>query len=248
MRFVLVGATSAIAQHAAREWLRGEKEPAAFYLLGRNQERLDAVAADLRARGAARAETWAGDLADPAAADGFMARAEAALGGAPDLVLIAHGSLTDEARAAVDPDYLAAEWNVNLLSPARFAAEAARVFRARRDGTLAVITSVAGERGRASNFHYGAAKAGLIAYCSGLRASLARDGVRLVELRPGFIATPMTRHLPAGPLVCPVEKAGRLCARAIRRGTPMAYIPGWWAHIMRPIRWLPEKVFGRMKF
>ncbi len=102
---------------------------------------------------------------------------------------------------------------------------------------------MAGERGRASNASYAAAKGALIAFCSGWRARLAGDGIQLTELRPGVIATPMTAHLRHGFLTCPAERAGSLCARAIRRRADVAYIPGRWRWIMLIIRALPEFIF-----
>ena len=120
--------------------------------------------------------------------------------------------------------------------------------RERKSGQLAVITSVAGERGRASNAFYAASKGALIVFCSGLRARLAREGVQLTELRPGVIATPMTSHLRHGILTCSAERAGRLCANAIRRRADLAYIPGIWRWIMLIIRSLPEIIFKKLKF
>ena len=129
-----------------------------------------------------------------------------------------------------------------------FAYAAAAEFRARRGGHLALITSVAGVRGRAKIFFYGSAKAGLIAFSQGLRASLVRDGITVTELRPGLIATPMTAHLPSGPLMTSAAQAGRLCHRAIKARQAIAYIPGYWRIIMTIIRLIPEKIFGRMNF
>lgn len=246
MRIVIIGATSAIAYHIAREF--AGVEHASYFLVGRNAERLDTIAADLRAHGSPQCVTHAGDFRDSAMASAFPAQAVAALGGALDLILIAHGSLSDEARASTNLAYADSEIDNNYSSAVRFASAAANQLREQKSGQLAVVTSVAGERGRASNAFYGATKAALIAFCSGLRARLARDGVQLTELRPGVIATPMTAHLPRGLLTCSVEQAGRLCARAIRRRKDLAYIPGFWRWIMFVIRALPEFVFKKLSF
>jgi decaprenylphospho-beta-D-erythro-pentofuranosid-2-ulose 2-reductase len=246
MRIAIIGATSAIAYHTAREF--AGVEHASFFLVGRNAERLETIATDLRAHGSPQCIAQTCDFRDPAVAAAFPAQATAALGGPLDLVLIAHGSLSDEARAASDLAYADSEIDNNYASAVRFASAAANQLREQKSGQLAVITSVAGERGRASNAFYGATKAALIAFCSGLRARLMRDGVQLTELRPGVIATPMTAQLPNGILTCPVERAGRLCARAIRRRKDLAYIPGFWRWIMFIVRALPEFVFKRLKF
>jgi decaprenylphospho-beta-D-erythro-pentofuranosid-2-ulose 2-reductase len=245
-RIAIVGATSAIAHQTAREFAR--REHASFLLVGRNEERLQTVAADLRALGAAQCEIWSADFAVTDTATALPAKVESALGGPADLVLIAHGSLSDEARAASNLEYADREIDVNYSSAVRFIASAAKSMREKRAGQLAVITSVAGERGRASNAFYAATKGALIVYCSGLRARLAGDGVQLTELRPGVIATPMTAHLRRGLLTCSAERAGRLCARAIRRRADLAYIPGFWRWIMFVIRALPEFIFKKLKF
>lgn len=246
MRIAIIGATSAIAYHTAREF--AGVEHASFFLVGRNAERLETIATDLRAHGSPQCVTQTCDFRDPAAATAFPAQAVAALGGPLDLVLLAHGSLSDEVRAATDLAYADSEIDNNYTSAVRFASAAAVQFREQKSGQLAVITSVAGERGRASNAFYGATKAALIAFCSGWRARLAGDGIPLTELRPGFIATPMTAHLPPGLLTCPVERAGRLCAHAIRRRKDVAYIPGFWRWIMFVVRALPEFIFKKLTF
>jgi decaprenylphospho-beta-D-erythro-pentofuranosid-2-ulose 2-reductase len=245
-RIAIVGATSAIAHETAREF--AHREHASFFLLGRNVERLETIAADLRALGAARCEMLADDILATETALSLPDKAEATLGGPIDLFLVAHGSLSDEARAASDPAYANTEIEVNYSSTVRFISAAANYLRERKSGQLAVITSVAGERGRASNAFYAAAKGALIVYCSGLRARLAADGVQLTELRPGVIATPMTAHLRRGLLTSSAERAGRLCASAIRRRADLAYIPGFWRWIMFVIRALPEFIFKKLKF
>lgn len=249
MRIVLIGATSAIAQATARSF--ATRERAAFALFGRSVERLETVAADLRAHGAGESVVFPGELTDAGNARAALPRAEAALGGPVDLVLIAQGSLPDEARAAADPEYAAREAAINFLSPVWFANAAVEHWRGRgqRGAQIAIITSVAGDRGRASNRFYGACKAGLIAFTSGLRAGSWRHGITVTDLRPGTIDTPMTAGLPRkGPLVCSAGRAGELCAAAIRARRPVAYIPGFWRAIMLVIKLLPGAVFKRLRF
>ena len=246
MRIAIIGATSAIALETARDFAR--REHASFFLVGRNPGRLETIAADLRATGATQCEILAGDFGSLELAAGLPSKAEGALGGRVSLFLIAHGSLSDEARAATDSAYADTEIDVNYASAVRFINAAAHYLRGESSGELAIITSVAGERGRASNAFYAATKGALIVYCSGLRARLAADGVQLTELRPGVIATPMTAHLRHGFLTCSAERAGRLCAGAIRRRADLAYIPGIWRWIMLVIRALPEFIFKKLKF
>lgn len=245
MNIVIIGATSAIAQGAARRFAALDK--ASFLLAGREASRLETVAADLRARGAAAATVWAGDLTDEASPRAVLDRAAAL--GPIDLVLIAHGSLSDENRAATEPDYRRRELAVNLHSPMAFAYAAAETFRrGGKGGQIALITSVAGERGRAKNFFYGSCKSALIAFSQGLRANLLHERITVTELRPGFIDTPMTAGLRKGLLFTSAEKAGEECYQAIKARRLIAYIPGYWAFIMAIIRLIPERVFQRLRF
>ncbi|MNT30082.1 putative oxidoreductase [compost metagenome] len=112
-------------------------------------------------------------------------------------------------------------------------------------GTLAVITSVAGDRGRQSNYAYGAAKAATSAFLSGLRQRLFKRGVAVVDIRPGFVDTPMTAHLRKGPLWASPDQVARRIVGGIARGTPVLYAPGFWRLIMLVIRLLPQAVFNR---
>lgn len=241
MKVLIVGATSAIAQETARCFAAGDG--ASFLLAGRSAPRLEAVAADLRARGALAVDVWAGDLTSLTAPAEVLQAA-----GELDVALIAHGSLSDEVRAAADPAYRASEIAVNLTSPAAFAYAAAEHFRAKKAGQIALITSVAGIRGRAKLLWYGSAKAGLIAFSQGLRASLCRDGVAVTELRPGLITTPMSAAIKQGLLSTSAAQAGRLSYHAIKARREIAYIPGYWVIIMTIIRLIPEKIFQRMTF
>jgi decaprenylphospho-beta-D-erythro-pentofuranosid-2-ulose 2-reductase len=246
MNIVIVGATSAIAKETARLFAFNDK--AAFLLVGRFAERLENLAADLRTRGAAKVEIWAGDLLEARNAEAVFAQAAAALGRI-DLVFIAQGSLTDEGRAATDGAYRAAQAGINFLSPAAFAYAAAELFRRQGGGgQIAMITSVAGERGRARNFFYGSCKASLIAFSQGLRASLFRDGITVTELRPGGVDTPMTAGMRKGLLFASAPKAGRVCYEAIQARRAVVYVPGYWRIIMAIVRAIPERFFQRMKF
>ena len=121
-------------------------------------------------------------------------------------------------------------------------------FEARRFGCIAVISSVAGDRGRASNYVYGSAKAAVSAFTSGLRARLSKAGVKVVTIKPGFVDTPMTSHLKKGPLVAPPEKVGRRIYTAMLKGEDSVYTPWFWGPIMQVVRALPEPVFKRLKF
>jgi decaprenylphospho-beta-D-erythro-pentofuranosid-2-ulose 2-reductase len=241
-RVLVVGATSAIAAEAARLYAtRGAR----LFLTARHPERLAAVAADLRVRGA-EVTTAVLDVTDRAAVARTMDAAWSAYEGL-DIALVAHGVLPDQARGQADPAEALASFEVNLLSVVALLTPLANRFEAAGRGCIAVIGSVAGDRGRQSNYLYGAAKGGLDRFLEGLRNRLYPAGVAVVTLKPGFVDTPMTAGLRQGPLFVSARLAGRGVYRAIERRRPVAYIPWFWRPIMLVVRALPEAVFKRMR-
>jgi short-subunit dehydrogenase len=239
---VIVGATSAIAIACAREWaVKGAR----FFLVARNQERMEQVAADLTARGAAsvaahrldidRLDDHAAMLADCAAHMDSI-----------DIVLVASGTLPDQAACQRDPAVAVREFHTNALSLIALLTPIANRLEAQRHGTLAVISSVAGDRGRPSNYLYCSAKAALQAFLEGLRARLFKVNVHVLTIKPGFVATPMTAGLPLpGPLVATPEKVAKDIVRAVERKKDVLYTPWFWWGIMLIIRNVPRFVFKR---
>ena len=231
-----------MAEHCARLWAAGQAVD--LTLLGRNREKTETVAADLRVRSPQSViRVVAANFSDPqqirATVDGIVA------GGLPDTVLIAHGSLPEQ-QACQDDLALAAEaMHVNGISPALFAeAFAGHMQRAGR-GTLTIIGSVAGERGRKSNYVYGAAKGLVTRYAEGLQHRLAGSGVKVVLVKPGPTATPMTAHMPQRGMAS-VESVAAQIVAATAKGQPVLYTPGTWALIMLVIANLPRAIFNRM--
>ncbi len=244
MKKVLVlGATSAIAQATVRLLAaRG----ASLYLVGRNAERLEAVAKDARTRGAAKVESEAVDLDDLAQHEALVERAATALGGL-DGALIAHGILGDQKVAERSFAETEKVLRTNFLSAVSLLTPLANRFEAQKAGTLVVISSVAGDRGRQSNYVYGASKGALSVFLQGLRNRLARSGVAVVTVKPGFVDTPMTADLKKNALFASPEKVARGMLRAADKGRNEVYLPGFWRLIMFIIRSIPEGVFKRMK-
>jgi len=239
---LVLGATSAIAQ----AWMRllaplGTR----FFLVARNAERLEAVAGDLRTRGAAAVSVEALDL-DRTEEHAYMLERAARVLGRIDCAMIAHGVLGEQAVA--DKDFAHAEMllRTNLVSAVSLATWLANYFDAQGQGTLAAISSVAGDRGRWKNCVYGAAKAGLNAYMDGLRNRLARRGVQVLTIRPGFVATPMTAHMQQGPLFATPERVARDIERAIEQRRSILYTPGFWRWIMLAVRAIPGRIFDQM--
>lgn len=246
MNILIYGATSRIAHECARLWARQGHR---LVLLGRDAQRLASVAADLRVI-AGKDEAVAFEvlnLADEAEVPGQLKAADLAAGGF-DVAFIAHGSLPQQDLAQGDPARLRQAIEVNALSVAQLCEAIAPLFESRRRGTLAVIGSVAGDRGRQSNYIYGASKGFVERYCQGLRNRLYPAGVGVVLVKPGPTDTPMTANMDKRPgrLANPADVA-RDIVNGIQRGRAVVYTPGIWRWIMTVIRCIPERVFVRLK-
>ena len=242
-RIIIVGATSAIAEHCARLW--AADGPAELILVVRDAARAEPIAADLRVRAAgAGVRVLVSDFRTPA----DIAGTAAAIAAEPiDIVLVAHGALPDQAACEQDLDQACAALEVNALSPVLFAEAFARHLALQGHGTLAVIGSVAGDRGRKSNYVYGAAKGLVERYLEGLQHRFAGTGVKAVLIKPGPTDTPMTAHLKQqGARLAPVDAVARAIVDAIARGQRVVYVPGKWRLIMLVIRHLPAFVFNKL--
>jgi len=242
-KILIVGATSAIAEACARLWgQRGDQ----LFLAARNADQLQSIADDLRSRGASRVATRVFDANQFDTHAALLQEATAALGGL-DTVLIAHGTLTDQDRAQSDGAYALSELSTNGTSVIALMALAANQFEAQGRGAIAVISSVAGDRGRQSNYVYGSAKALVTAFASGLRQRMSKHGVQVITIKPGFVDTPMTAHLPKGALWAKPQKVARDISGAIDHGTGVIYTPGFWRLIMLVIKHIPEFIFAKLK-
>jgi len=243
-KVLIVGATSGIAQAVARRYA---ERGASLFLVARDCAKVEAVAADLRARGAAAVAVFTMDANDTARLPLMQQSAWQALGQV-ELALVAHGTLPDAERARTDAAYLIHEFRTNAESVIVCLAGLAESFRLQGSGVLAVIGSVAGDRGRASNYAYGAAKSAVHAFASGLRAQLFRHGVHVITIKPGFVATQMTAQLelPARLTAQPEAVAARIEA-AVEQRRNVVYTPGFWWLVMAIIRLLPEALFMRLK-
>lgn len=238
----VVGATSAVAQAAIRLWAQ---RGCALTLIARNASELERIAADARVRGAPSVTTLLGDATDAAFVQQSMRSMPV-----PRVALIAYGSLSDSARADNDAAYLAQELHSNFVSAALWAQGLAERMASENaaGGTIAVMSSVAGDRGRGSNHIYGSAKAGLSAFCSGLRARMAPRRVHVVTVKPGFIDSPMTAHIAKkGALWATPDAVAAGILSAIDKQRDVVYLPGFWRWIMLIISHIPEGIFKRLK-
>jgi short-subunit dehydrogenase len=241
-RVLILGATSGIAMATAR-LLAAEK--ASLYLVARSAERLSVVAADLRLRDAHYVAEAVIDLDKTELHPTLIADVIHQLGGI-DLVLLAHGVLGDQQEA--EESFAAAEaiLRTNLLSAVSLLTLLSNYFVQQHAGCLAVITSVAGDRGRKSNYVYGTSKGALNIFLDGLRNRVDREGVHVLTIRPGFVSTAMTANIPQGPLFAPPQVVAAGILRAIAKRKDIVYLPWFWAIIMLVIRSIPTRIFKKL--
>ena len=241
-KILIVGATSAIASETAKCFAR---ENAELFLVGRNAEKLAAVADDLRVRGAKRVETLVLDLSN---LDGHQQMFDTALStlGTLDMLLIAHGTLGDQKLCEQSVTETMKEFTNNCTSVISLLTISTNYFEQQKYGCIAVVSSVAGDRGRPGNYVYGTTKAAVSTFLQGLRSRLYKSGVSVVTVKPGLVDSPMTAALKKGPLFSSPQHVGRGVYQAMKKGKAVVYLPGYWRGIMFVVRSIPEGVFKRL--
>ena len=241
---LIIGAASAIAEQYARlKAGHGSR----FFLVARSAERLQIIGTDLVVRGAEKSVHFAFDVNHFDQHDFLLDAAWSHLGNV-DVVLIAHGTLPDQKACETDISLALHEFSTNATATIAIMAAVSQRLERQGNGTLVVISSVAGDRGRASNYLYGSAKAAVTAYASGLRQRLGGSGVNVLTIKPGFVDTPMTAAFRKGLLWVTPQSVARGIARAIDKRRAVAYLPGFWWAIMQVVTHVPESLFRRLKF
>lgn len=239
---MIVGATSAIAQETAKLFARSE---AKFFLAGRSKEKLESIRDDLLVRGARQAETFLLDLTNVDKHQKLIDSAISALGGF-DAVLIAHGTLGDQKACEENVTVTMNELNTNCLSVISLLTIIANYFERQKQGCIAVISSVAGDRGRRSNYVYGTAKGAVNIFLQGLRNRLSTAGVKVVTIKPGFVDTPMTTAIPKNALFAQPQAIGKGIYNAMQSSKNVVYLPWFWRPIMLIIKSIPESIFKKL--
>ena len=235
-KILVIGATSAIAEQCARIWAgRGDK----LFLVARNEDRLQTIAKDLKVRGTAQTHTYCTDLNDMHNHTALLDDAETRLKGL-DLVLIAHGTLSKQKNCEQSVEQTMKEIKTNALSTISLLTLIANRFEAKRQGTIAVISSVAGDRGTA--------KAMITAYTSGMRQRLHKSNVAVVTVKPGFVDTPMTSEFKKGLLWAKSSLVATKIVKAIDQRKDEVYVPVFWWAIMMIIKAIPMTLFKRKSF
>ena len=242
-RILIVGATSAIAEATARLFAASGD---ALFLTARNRERLAAIAVDLRIRGA-QVEIYGLDINRLDEHETMLNEAVRRLGGL-DTALIAHGTSPDQANCQQSISTTLEAFQANALSTIAILTSLANRFEQQRQGVIIVISSVAGDRGRQSNYVYGAAKAAVSTFLQGLRNRLHPAGVQVLTVKPGFVDTPMTAHIASkGLLWAQPKTVAQGIFRAVEQRRDIVYLPWFWRWIMLAIRLIPESLFKRLK-
>jgi decaprenylphospho-beta-D-erythro-pentofuranosid-2-ulose 2-reductase len=237
---LILGAGGGIARALAN---RLAEQGYALLLAGRNEEDLARTAADCRVRHGVEASVLRFDALDFDAHDDLFAEAGPELAG----VLLCYGDMPSEEAARDDVTRLRRMIDVNYTSAVSILELAARQMSDRGRGWIAALSSVAGDRGRPGNYLYGSTKGALSCYLQGLRARMAGQGIKVVDVRPGVVDTGMTFGLEGLPLMAPPDRIARDALRGIERDRPVVYTPWFWAIIMLIIRLLPDRVFNKLE-
>ena len=232
-----------MAEHYARRCaVRGES----LFLVGRNKEKLKVIKKDLEIRGAKRVELFFLDLNDTKAILEMIKTAWTQFKHF-DIALIAHGTLTEQLKSETDFKYLASEFRNNAESVIVLISILSQSFLKQNEGTIAVIGSVAGDRGRASNYSYAAAKSAIETFVSGMRMKYFKNNLNYLLIKPGFVKTPMTAHLSLPSfLVAPPQKIAKDIDKAILNKKDCIYTPWFWTYIMFFIKHIPNFIFKRL--
>ena len=239
---LIIGATSAIAEHCARIWAaRGD----ALHLVARREQHVQVIASDLKVRGASEVTTYVTDLNDMDKHEELLNVADDALTSV-DIVLIAHGTLSNQKSCELSVEESLQEIQTNALSTISLLTVIANRFEAKKSGTICVISSVAGDRGRASNYVYGSAKAMVTAFTSGLRQRLYKSNVSVVTIKPGFVDTPMTSDFKKGFLWAKPNTVANKIVKAIDNKNAEVYAPTFWWFVMKIVMALPNSLFRRL--
>jgi decaprenylphospho-beta-D-erythro-pentofuranosid-2-ulose 2-reductase len=244
-KVVILGATSGIAQEVQRLLI---KQGVEMLLVARNAERLLAIAADLQTRGAVNVATFAADLAEVWTHASVLAYAQEHL---PefDTVLLAYGTMLNQDECRHSVPVALQELHTNFISAAALLTLFADYFESRKSGCIAAITSVAGERGRRSNYVYGSAKGALSLFLQGLRSRLDAAGVRVITIKPGPVDTAMTDGMEKGSMFAdPKDVAKDICRAMGKRSPEILYTPWKWKYVMGIVRAIPESLFKRLNF
>jgi len=240
---IVFGATSTLAKCMIRQLA---ETGSALYLVARNKEKLQATCDDAIARGARLCSFYAIEFDQNTNYETIFDQANKEVG-VLDTCIIAHGTLSDQQACEASEELMLEELDTNMLSYLKIMRFAGNLFSKQKRGMIIPIMSVAGDRGRQSNYLYGTAKAAVATYASGQRNRLHTDGVHVLTVKPGFIDTAMTAHLKKGLLWAQPETVASAILKAAQKRVNILYVPFFWRYIMFVIKAIPEQIFKRLK-
>ena len=239
---VILGATSAIAEQVTRLYAKPDQH---ILLVARNQDALSIVANDLLVRGTGKVDTLTYDFSNLENIEKLVEDIAVVMGRI-DLLFVAYGTLPNQSECEVSIELTQSEINLNYLSVVSVLTGLSQVMVKQGAGTIAVISSVAGDRGRKSNYINGTVKGALTIYLQGLRNALSDKGVHVLTIKPGFVDTPMTRDFSKGILWAKPEKIAKDIYKGIKKRKDVIYTPWFWRWIMLIIKSIPERIFKKM--
>ena len=244
MNIIIIGATSEIAKEVGRIYASQNNE---FFLVGRDVQRLDSIKSDYLVRGSAKVLTYVADLDESSTFQQIFNQCCAHFKQI-DLLILAHGSLPDQ--VGIENNFLEVERyaKTNFISYTSLLTVFANKFELQKNGSIAVFSSVAGDRGRRSNYIYGSFKAGIQAFLEGYAARMSRAGVHVLDIRPGMVDSPMTSHLKKGLLFASADKVAQDIVKSITKKKSVLYTPFFWRYIMIIIKNIPRKFFYKLNF
>lgn len=240
---IIIGATSAIAEEVAKKYASNR---ANIYLLARDVAKLKTIEHDLKVRGANAVYCSAFDAHKLHEHKSLVELAFKALQWV-DVVLIAHGSLPNQETCQEEAAKAIEEIETNGISIISLLTHIAKLMEQQKSGNVTVITSVAGDRGRQSNYVYGAAKSLVSTYLEGLSQRLSKLNIHVLDIKPGFVDTPMTQDFDKGILWSKPEQIANIIVKRIDSKSTFSYTPSFWAVIMLVIKLIPKFIFNRVK-
>lgn len=243
MNLVIFGATSAIAEEIAKCYSSRADN---IILLARDVNKLELIASDLKVRGAKTVNSIYFSALDYHSHQEIISKILTMVDKI-DVCVIAYGSLPDQAVCQVNVDVAMNEIAVNGTSVLSLLTHLATQFEEQGCGSLVIISSVAGDRGRQSNYVYGAAKGMVSIFLQGLSQRLSKRGVHVLDVKPGFVDTPMTASFKKGLLWSKAAKVAQIIVKRIDRRSTLQYVPGFWAIIMLIIKMIPQRIFNKIK-
>lgn len=240
---LIIGATSAIASKFLEQIA---SESTHLFLIAKEADQLTIIKNDLEMRKNTQVDTLQLDVTEIDKITEAIGVAQSTLG-LIDIALIAHGTLPEQDTCDADIEETSFHFQINATATILLCQQLANIFEEQKHGTFVVMSSVAGDRGRQSNYLYGAAKGSVSIFLQGLRNRLTKSKVRVLTIKPGFVDTPMTAHLPKNPLYSSADSIAKGIIKAVQRNkNKEIYLPGYWRLIMLIIKSIPNKIFNRL--